>query len=122
MENETTNIMNEEIMEETSVMNEQEDTYELPAEYDEGGCIGMNFGKVVLGVGAAVGTAIVGVKLLGPVIKKGCIKVATNFLTKQGRTVLEPVSYNEPDEFDDFTVDCDEDGEGNIIEIKGEEK
>lgn len=115
MDNETMNTMNEEIMDEVTELTE---VYgEVPEEISEGSGRGLVVKLVLAGLGAAA--LAVGIK------KREQIQDAIDArrikkLEKRGYTVT--VDEFETDEFDDFTVDCDDDGEGNIIEIKGEEK
>lgn len=121
MENETTNIMNEEIMEETEVMDLQEETYELSEEINEGGNGGMTVLKVVgvLGLGAAIAY---GIKKREDIKEWRNNRLAKK-LRKQGYIVNEPEFFDEDELFDDdFEVDCDDDGSGNIIEIEEGEK
>lgn len=114
MENETMNTMNEEIMEEVTELTE---VYEdMPAETSEGSGSGVILKLVGVALAAAA-TAVV-------VKKRDKIKEWRNErrikkLEKAGYIVEYPVEMT--DEFDDFEVDCDDDGSGNIIEIKEEE-
>ncbi len=115
MNEETMNTMNEEIMDEVTELTE---VYEdMPAEDGEGSGNGVIIKLVLAGLGAAA--LAVGIK------KRDKIRDLINDrrakkLEKAGYIVLP--SQNEVDDFDDFEVDCDDDGEGNIIEIKGDEE
>lgn len=115
MENETMNTMNEEIMDEVTELTEVYD--ELPEEISEG-----SGGGVVLklvGVALAAAATAVVVKKWDK-IKEWDTNRKIKKLEKQGFIVEYPVDVE--DEFNDFEVDCEEDGSGNIIEIKGEEE
>lgn len=114
MENETMNTMNEEIMEEVTELTEVYD--EVPAEISEGSGSGVVL-KLV-GIALAAAATAVTVKKWHK-IKEWNTNRQIKKLEKQGFIVECPV---DSDEFDDFTVDVEEDGSGNIIEIKGEEE
>ena len=117
MNEETMNTMNEEIME--NEITELTEVYdEMPAEFSEGSGSGVIL-KLV-GVALAAAATAVAIK------KRDKIKEWSNNrrikkLEKQGFKVEYPDEFFEED-FDDFEVDCDDDGSGNIIEIKGDEE
>ena len=117
MENETKNTMNEEIMEEVTELTEVFD--EMPAEISEdfGSGLGIKLGLAGLGA-AALAVCFVQRDKINEAINNRRIKK----LEKQGFVVEYPVDDFDFDDFDDFEVDVEEDGSGNIIEIKGEEE
>ena len=115
MEMETMNTMNEEIMEEVTELTEVYD--EVPAEISEGSGSGVIGKLVVVGIGAIVGAVVYKQR---DKIRDYFNKKRIKKLEKQGFTVEYPDEFFEEEE--DFEVDCEEDGSGNIIEIKGEEE
>ena len=114
MNEETMNTMNEEIMDEVTELTEVYD--EMPEEIGEGSGGGTVIKLVLAGLGAAA--IAVGIKKRDK-IKEWHTNRQIKKLEKQGFIVVNP---DEEDEFDDFVVDCDEDGDGNIIVIKGDEE
>ena len=115
MEMETTNTMNEEIREEVTELTEVWE--DIPAEAGEGSISGTVVKLALAGLGAAA--IAVGIKQRGK-IKEWNNKRRIKKLEKQGYIVEYPVELEE-DDFDDFEVGVEEDGSGNIIEIKEEE-
>jgi hypothetical protein len=104
----------EEIMEEVTELTEVYD--EMPAEISEGSGNGMILKLVGVALAAAATAVVVKNKNK---IKEWHTNRQIKKLEKKGFIVEYPVEVT--DDFDDFEVDCDDDGSGNIIEIKGEE-
>lgn len=117
MENETMNTMNEEIMDGVTELTEVCD--EVPAEISEGSGNGVICKLVVVGIGAIVGAVVYKQR---DKIKDYFNKKRIKKLEKQGFTVEYPEEFEDELCDDDFEVDCDDDGSGNIIEIPEEEK